>query len=206
MSEELEQLRAKLRDLARPGARIESPYHVLSVPDEDLKHLARQSARKHRNESYAVLVDLACGLWKAGVHEEMTLALAMLSTFERHLDESHWNLLKGWMDDVRTVDHCDIIGRDLLGAIVTRDRTFVRVLRHWARSENVFVRRAAVLGVFLRTRQMSDIEAALSVCEPLMNDKEPLVRDALEQVLRECVDVDAAMTEEFRARWNGSSP
>lgn len=202
MSSEAEALRQKLRDLARPGARRESPHHVLSVPEEEVRRLARQTARKHRNEDVNVLVSLAGELWQTGVHEEMTLALVMLQTLERFLDDSHWNVFKTWMEDVRTVDHCDRMARELLGAIVTRDRTFVRVLRHWARSENVWVRRAAVLGVFLRARQMSDIEAALSVCEPLMADKEPLVREAVELILKECVEVDAAMTAEFRSRWS----
>lgn len=169
----------------------------------DLRKIGRVFARRHRRDpDLAGLLDLARRLWRSGRRDERSVAIHLLSPLERLLRASHWPVFKDWMRRVTSREHCDAIAGELLGAIVARDRTFVRVLRHWARSPNVWFRRAAVMGVLLRARQMGDVDAALSVCEPLMRDRRPEVAEAVDRVLAECREADGAATAEFLERWD----
>ena len=59
------------------------------------------------------------------------------------------------------------------------------------------------MGVLLRTRQMGDVEAAFYICESLMRDKSPQVREAVVAVLTEAWGADARLTREFLERWRG---
>jgi 3-methyladenine DNA glycosylase AlkD len=195
MMEELASVRRRLREARAGGLKA-------------LQRLAKQLARRyHRHdEELGPILTLAELLWWGGVHEERMLAVHMLSTLERLLAPEHWNIFKEWMDSVHSRETCDGVAGHLLGSIVTRDRTFVRVLRYWALSDNVWIRRAAAMGILLRTRQMSDIDAALSVCEPLMRDPTPEVQEAVGRVLYEARQLDPEMTDDFLDRWMGKAP
>ncbi|HLY73013.1 MAG TPA: DNA alkylation repair protein, partial [Planctomycetota bacterium] len=96
---------------------------------------------------------------------------------------------------------CDGIAVELMGSLVKRDRTWCRVLKHWTLSKGVWDRRAAAMGVLLRTRQMGDVEAAFYICESLMQDRAPEVREGVAIVLSEARLSDAAATGEFLDRW-----
>ncbi len=129
----------------------------------------------------------------------------MMSALVRRLDHDHWIEFKGWLKGVRSADHCDGIAVDLLGSLVKRDRSWVRVLKHWTLSTNVWDRRAAVMAVLLRTRQMGDVEAAYYICEPLMRDDSEVVREAVIEVLLEALYSDPSQTRDFLDRWRGKA-
>lgn|GEM_PF-5650435 len=192
MKSELETIRDRLRGVADPS---------------EIRRIGRVVARRHRRDpDLSTLLSLAGRLWKSGRSEERTVAVHLLSPLERLLEAAHWPVFKGWMRGVRNRDHCDSLACELLGAIVARDRTFVRVLRHWAIASNPWFRRAAAMAVWKRVGQMGDVDAALSVCEPLMRDRHPAVVEAVDRVLAGCLASDAPTTEEFLERWKRRLP
>lgn len=149
------------------------------------------------------LLATARSLWRSRWHEERSTAIHMVAALVRRLGHEDWAEFKGWIQDVRSADHCDGIAVDLLGSLVKRDRSWCRVLKHWTLSKRIWDRRAAVMAVRLRTRQMGDVEAAFYVCESLMRDRSPRVREAVEAVLAEAWQSDPVQTREFLERWDG---
>src|SRR5439155_17523159 len=144
---------------------------------------------------------LADLLWKSPWHEERRVAIHAVIALGRRLGPDHWGTLKDWVRGVRCADLGDAIAVELLGRLVKRDRSWCRVLKHWTLSRNVWERRAAVMAVVLRTRHMSDAEAALQLCEPLMRDRAPEVQEAVSAVLREALAADPVLTRDFINRW-----
>jgi 3-methyladenine DNA glycosylase AlkD len=185
-------------------AALHSPLSFHGAVPPRVRSLAREVARRHRaDRSLEPLLSVARLLWKSRWHEERSTALHMISAFVRRLDHAHWNELKGWLKGVRSADHCDGIAIELLGSLVKRDRSWCRVLKHWTLSESVWERRACVMGVLLRTRQMGDVEAAFDVCESLMRERAPEVREAVVALLSEARHSDPAATLGFLERWKG---
>lgn len=129
----------------------------------------------------------------------------MLAFLSRRLEAEHWKEFKRWIGEVRTAEHCDAIATGLLGPLVKRDRSWCRVLKHWARSRHAWERRAAVGAVLLRVRHMGDVEAGLEVCEALMRDSSPIVQEGVSALLREAGAVDPAAAREFLDRWRGKA-
>jgi len=188
--------------LARSALRSPLSFHGVIPPQ--VRSLAREIARRHRRDrTLSALLSTARLLWKSRWHEERSTAIHMVAALVRRLDHDHWIEFKGWLQGVRSADHCDGIAIDLLGSLVKRDRSWVRVLKHWTLSTSVWERRAAVMGVLLRTRQMGDVEAAFYICESLMRDKAPEVRDGVVTVLTEAWRSDPVQTQEFLDRWKG---
>jgi hypothetical protein len=50
---------------------------------------------------------------------------------------------------------------------------------------------------------MGDVEAAFYICESLMRDRAPEVREAVVAVLTEAWTSDPTLTREFLDRWKG---
>ena len=188
--------------LARTALRSPLSFHGVIPPQ--VRSLAREIARRHRGDrTLDGLLSTARTLWKSRWHEERSTAIHMVAALVRRLGPDDWAEFKGWLKAVRSADHCDGIAIDLLGSLVKRDRSWCRVLKHWTLSASVWERRAAAMGVLLRTRQMGDVEAAFDICESLMRDKSPQVREAVVAVLTEAWTADARLTREFLERLKG---
>ncbi len=183
---------------------LQSPLTFHGVIPPQVRALAREIARRHRRDrTLEGVFSTARALWKSRWHEERSTAIHMIAALVRRLDHDDWAEFKTWLKSVQSSDHCDGIAVDLLGSLVKRDRTWCRVLKHWTLSESIWERRAAAMGVLLRTRQMGDVEAAFYICESLMRDHAPEVREAVVAVLTEAWTADAAQTREFLDRWKG---
>jgi 3-methyladenine DNA glycosylase AlkD len=205
---EFAEIRRRLRAQANRQAAslaksaLHSPHSFIGVIPPQVRSLAREIARRHRKDrTLEPLLRLARALWRSRWHEERSTAVHLVAALARRLDHEHWNEFKGWLRTVRSADHCDGIAVELLGGLVKRDRTWCRVLKHWTLSPNVWVRRAAIMGVLLRTRQMGDVEAAFYIGESLMQDRSPEVRDGVAIVLSEAQLADPVATQEFLDRW-----
>jgi len=181
---------------------LRSPLSFYGVIPPQVRALAREIARRHRKDrTLGPLLATARKLWKSSWHEERSTAIHMVAALVRRLNHEDWKELKGWVESVRSADHCDGIAVELLGSLVKRDRTWCRVLKHWTLSKRVWDRRAAVMAVLLRTRQMGDVEAAFYICESLMEDRAPQVVEGVVTVLSEAWLADPDRTKDFLDRW-----
>jgi 3-methyladenine DNA glycosylase AlkD len=207
---EVAEVKRRLRALSDPKAArmakaaLRSPHAFHGVIPPQVRALAREIARRHRQDpNLEALLSTARALWKSPWHEERSTAITMVAALTRRLDADHWTEFKAWLKGVRSPDHCDGIAVDLLGSLVKRDRSWVRVLKHWTLSKSAWERRAAVMAVLLRTRQMGDVEAAFYICESLMRDRARPVQEAVVAVLAEARASDQEATQDFQARWKG---
>lgn len=209
---EVDEVRRRLRSLGNPAAAklakaaLGSPLWFHGVIPPQVRSLAREIARRHRRDrSLSALMSTARELWKSRWHEERSTAICMVAALVRRLEHDDWNQFKDWLRGVRTADHCDGIAVDLLGSLVKRDRSWCRVLKHWTLSPELWQRRAAVMAVLLRTRQMGDVEAAFDICESLMRERAPQVRQAVVTVLWEAERSNPELTRRFLDRWKGKA-
>jgi len=162
------------------------------------KKISRTTQEKGSTEE---VLSLAQNLWTAGDDEERFLAIHLVASVERFLDSSHWNLFRDWLKQAGTETLRDGVASRIFGALAMEDRSWVRVLCHWARSEDPLERRAAAMAIFPRTRQMSDHEAALSVLEAMMGEGEEGVRGAVLRLVQECLEINRPDTLEFLGQW-----
>src|SRR5436190_2913600 len=212
VKDEVAEIRRRLKSMSNEQAAqlakeaLGSPHAFYGVIPPQVRALAREIARRHRKDkTLAPLLAVARVLWKSRWHEERSTAIHMIAALVRRLDHDDWNEFKTWLKGVRSPDHCDGIAVELLGALVKRDRTWCRVLKHWTLSKSPWERRAAAMGVLLRTRQMGDVEAAFYVCESLMEDRAPQVIEGVVAVLSEAWLSDPARTKEFLDRWKSKT-
>ena len=88
----------------------------------------------------------------------------------------------------------DISAPHIVGAyLFDKDRA---PLYEWARSENVWERRIAIISTFDFIRK-NDFDDALRICEILLADRHDLIHKAVGWMLREIGKRDVGVLEEF---------
>ena len=128
------------------------------------------------------------------------MTIVIMATLSRKLHPDLWIEFKRWVGQAVDPEHAFAIGDGILGPMVCHDRSWCRVLRHWIRSKNPWMRLAAAAAIGLRTARMSDVEAAFFVCGPILSDRHPRVRKAAEAVMKEARRADPVATREFLSR------
>jgi hypothetical protein len=117
-------LQRELRAAARPTAGFDarahlgSPVPVLEVRSPDVRGIARAFHRGHRNLPLAGLHRLAGQLWQGRTFEERILGIELLRCRLRSLDESSWEMLDRWVDDVSGWGLTDSLAGGLLSEMV----------------------------------------------------------------------------------------
>lgn len=130
-------------------------------------------------------------LWNGNTYEERLLALRFLIAFRGLLGEREWGLLAKWAETAENWSLADWIAH-VRAWLLRRYPERVTALINWCGSENVWVRRAAVVSLLIydpeekeRTQIAVPTRQALRVVEAAMFDTNPLVMKATTWVARE---------------------
>lgn len=130
-------------------------------------------------------------LWNGKTYEERLLALRFLLAFRGLLGEREWGLLAKWSETAENWSLADWIAH-VRAWLLRRYPERVTALINWSGSENVWVRRAAVISLLIydpeekeRTQVAVPTRQALRVIEAAMMDTDPLVQKATAWVARE---------------------
>jgi 3-methyladenine DNA glycosylase AlkD len=155
----------------------------------------RKLVKKYRELDFASLVQLI----NSPIHEERLIALLILvERYKTACDEKEkqrvFNFYVKHMKQVNNWDLVDLSAHHIIGChLFKRDRV---VLKKWARSKNLWVRRVAVLATFYFIRQ-NDFKYTLKISDILLKDKEDLIHKAVGWMLREVGKRDLKIEEKF---------
>jgi 3-methyladenine DNA glycosylase AlkD len=221
-----DELEARLANLATPGRAAQERRYLRS----DLTHLGtavptiRRTVasfdREHPQLGHAELRGLVTQLWDhpltAPVHERRLAAVELLARHTGQLGTPDAPLLERMLRESRTWALVDALSIQVVGTLVLRDDAdWADLLRGWARDEDRWVRRAALLAHLpsLRRGQAHDratgpprrvarpaaerladaagpsVEVVFTrfaeLADPLLEERDPFVRKAIGWVLRE---------------------
>lgn len=199
------QLRRQLRAASRPSSGSDarsylgSPVPVLEVRSPDVRRIASDFCRGHRDLDLATVWNVAEALWRGRWFEERILAVELLRRWVRLLDDDAWRTLDRWVDDVSGWGLTDALAGGLLGPLVLGHPERIRDLARWGRSPNPWRRRASLYALS-RTVRSGELGPAFRLIDPLRADPDRWVQRAVGTWLRECWKVDTARTERYLTR------
>jgi len=165
----------------------------------------RQEARAWRTAHAGWDSDALCGLtealWRREVFELRSFALELLVKQAAELEARHLPVLERLLRDSHTWALVDEIAPRLVGPLLIRHpREAGRVLDRWAKDEDFWIRRAAILSLLLPMRQgQGDWKRFARYADPLLEDREFFIRKAIGWVLREAVKTESARVVTFVA-------
>ncbi len=165
---------------------LKSDLEFLGVKVPQVRREAKAWLRERGELSRRELVSITGVLWAAGVHELRSFAVD-LSIFR--LDD--WSpddlpRFEQWLREARTWAHVDAIAVQLIGRLLEREPAVAKTLDRWARDDNFWLRRSAMLALLLGLRSgEGDWPRFVRYADAMLEEKEFFIRKAIGWILRE---------------------
>jgi len=196
-------VRRSLRAHADPSiaasqqAYMKSSMPFLGVRVPEVRRLTKAEARAHPPSGLADLERAARTLWDEATHREERYAAASLTALPvaRGRMEllplyEHMAVTGAWWDHVDEVAHRVAALHD------AHPETTTATVRRWSMSDDVWLRRLAILGQLGRKERV-DLALLADLIEPNVADTEFFIRKAIGWALREVARVDPDWVRTF---------
>lgn len=152
----------------------------------EIRRAANDFARQHRHLSRGELRKIVDELWSTDVYELRSAGIALLSRYAALLEERDLPWLIGLVRRSKTWAHVDWLATDVVGGVVGESRTALRRVPKWARDDNFWVRRTALLAQLRQlSHQRGDFELFARIAATMLDEREFFIRKAIGWVLRE---------------------
>lgn len=192
------QLKAAAPHRPDPGAQsyLSSPVPVLGVRVPRLRALVSAFRKANRDIDVDKVNRLAASLWKSATFEEKALAITLLDTYAKILDDASWRLIDSWVDEATGWGLCDWLGLGPVTKIAYSQPARFREILRWTKSKNPWRRRIAVYALhdFVFAEKL---DKPFQLLRRLLYDDEFWVQRAVGTWLREAWKKDGRRTEAF---------
>ncbi len=146
-------------------------------------------------------------LVRSGKYEETSFAIRLLKEFPEKFDAGTFAQIEKWFEiGIVNWAHTDVICGDLISQFLERDIVPLEALSQWRTAKNKFQRRAVPVALISRLKSTSDYTPLFTFVEPLMQDPQRVVHQAMGWFLREAWKLRAKQTETFLLKWKNDAP
>ena len=163
-----------------------------------LRRFAHEWRRRLLKErGFPFVLEAADQLFQPGFEEEKTFAIFLLEQSPAKLSDSEFRLFESWLDRVENWGDHDGLTIYLIGPMMLAKPQRVKRVRHWARSRNLWHRRAAAVSLIRGIRRGLFWEESQAVAGILLSDQELVVQKGLGWMLREASKANPRRTVPF---------
>ncbi|UJR86927.1 DNA alkylation repair protein [Sandaracinus amylolyticus] len=189
---------------ASEKAYMKSELAFHGVPMAAIRSAARDFEKAHRDLDRAALRAIGDALFASGWFDLRHAAIALLERKRRVLAPDDLAWLVSLARDAAAWAHVDWLATKVIGAVLEAHPASSSIVETWARDEDVWVRRTALLAHLdvLRAGE-GDFDRWRAIAEPMLDDRSFWIRKAIGWVLRDISRKRPALTETF-LRANGS--
>jgi 3-methyladenine DNA glycosylase AlkD len=188
-----EQIEAELRAVGTPARAIQEKRYLKS----DLVHLGTTVPalrkivvafrRAHPELGHDEVVALARELWRKPIHERRAAAVELLELDKDLLVAADLALVESFLRQARGWALVDNLAANVAGDLFERyPKQLGKVLDRWARDDDFWLRRSALLALLLPLRRGGgDFARFGRYADAMLEEKEFFIRKAIGWVLRE---------------------
>ncbi len=196
----LEEIRSELHSLRNPKKAeqsknyLKSPYNFYGITVPQL----RKIAKKHKNLTIYETFNLFDELWNSGNHEEMCIALFLLTNHKKQFSLEFWNFLTKpeRLNKFKTWDHVDEASSHTLGVILAENAQLNSQIKEFSQSKNTWVRRISIVSQYQSIKK-GKIQLTILLAEKLCNDEDIYVQKGTGWMLREAAKKNPVQIKEF---------
>jgi 3-methyladenine DNA glycosylase AlkD len=167
-------------------AYLKSDLEFLGVGLPAMRQIVGGVKRHYQGLDRQCLVALVDILWKTPVFERRMMAVLLLEAFEPLLQPIDIALLERLIRQSKTWAFVDELAIVITGPLVERAPELRRVLDRWARDEDFWVRRSAMLALLRPLRRgRGDFQRFAGYADRMLEEREFFIRKSIGWVLRE---------------------
>ncbi len=197
---ELEQIRAELYSLRNPTKAelvkkyLKSPYDFYGITVPTLRKIAKH----YKDLDLYTTFNLFDELWNSSNHEEMSLALYLLTNHKKKFTVEFWDFLTNpkRIEKFKTWDHVDEACSHTLGEVLLKNIYLNSEIKKMAESRNPWIRRMSIVSQYPLIKK-GKIQFTILLAEKLVYDEDIYVQKATGWMLREVGKKNLIELKEF---------
>ena len=181
-------------------------YDAYGLSDNKLKDKLN-SILNDNDVNIELIINTSELLVKSGKYEETFFAILLLKSFSKEFKAETFKEITHWFEiGINNWAHTDVICRDLISVFLKNNIIDLKSFDNWRTAKNKFQRRAVPVAMIEILKIIADYERLFEFIEPLMQDKERVVRQGLGWFLREAWKIKKEETESFLLKWKNEAP
>jgi 3-methyladenine DNA glycosylase AlkD len=164
----------------------------------DVRKIARTYFAEVRDLSKEQLFVLCEPLWQSGYLEESSIACEWIRRIHPQLTANDWTIFDRWIDAyITNWAICDTFCNHTVGTFLEMYPRYVPKLRGWAKSKNLWKRRASVVSLVIPARKGLFHNDVFALAEILLLDSEDMVQKGYGWMLKEAGNFDQQSVFQF---------
>ena len=194
--------------MARPSGDFDSSRYFRASGDLGFYNVGTAAVRDlartiHAQQKVAWSIDEAMAFADALIEdrhlEVKGVAIELVARFHRDFTPRLLAKWKRWLAANHSANWAttDAICGALIGPLLVKHPSHCDSLRAWARHRNMWVRRAAIVGLIQRARRGDSLDEVYDIARRLHSDREDLIQKAVGWALREAGKTDMARLERY---------
>ena len=167
-------------------AYLKSDLDFFGATVPQVRRAAKDFKKAHPALDRASLVTLVEALWKTRYHELRSVGIALLEIYADELRATDIQLVEDLIRKSKTWALVDWLACKVAGSLVSRFPKAKSRLRRWAKDEDFWVRRSAMLALLTELRAGDgDFELFAKFATSMIEEREFFIRKAIGWVLRD---------------------
>ena len=152
----------------------------------DVTRISKEHFSRVEGQGKEGIFRMCESLFSSGYIEESFIACNWSYYARDGFAESDFAVFERWIGKyVSNWATCDTLCNHTVGAFVEKYPEFAGELKRWARSENMWMRRAAAVTLIIPAKKGKFLKEAFEIADILMDDKEDLVQKGYGWLLKE---------------------
>jgi 3-methyladenine DNA glycosylase AlkD len=164
---------------------LKSDLDFLGVSVWGIRKVIKAFAEQHRDLPRDDVAALIEALWANPVFERRMMAAMLLEEYVAVLEPSDLELIERLIRESKTWALVDVLSGDVVGEIILRNPKVAARLDAWAKDDDFWVRRSALLAQLLPLKHGASFRRFASYADAMLDEKEFFIRKAIGWVLRE---------------------
>ena len=164
---------------------LKSDLDFLGVSVWGIRKVMKAFAEQHRDLPRDEVAALIEALWARPVFERRMIAAMLLEEYVAVLEPSDLELIERLIRESKTWALVDVLSGDVVGEIILRNPKVAARLDAWAKDDDFWVRRSALLAQLLPLKHGASFRRFASYADAMLDEKEFFIRKAIGWVLRE---------------------
>jgi 3-methyladenine DNA glycosylase AlkD len=164
---------------------LKSDLDFLGVSVWGIRKVMKAFAEQHRDLPRDDVAALIEALWAKPVFERRMMAAMLLEEYVAVLEHSDLELIERLIRESKTWALVDVLSGDVVGEIILRNPKVAARLDAWAKDDDFWVRRSALLAQLLPLKHGASFRRFASYADAMLDEKEFFIRKAIGWVLRE---------------------
>jgi 3-methyladenine DNA glycosylase AlkD len=177
---------------------FKEPVKIYGVKTPVARKLAKQHFATVKGLPKNNVFRLCETFWQSGYTEEAFVACEWVARFHRQLEPADFPLLERWIDEyITNWATCDTFCNHTVGTFLEMYPKFIKELKRWAKSENLWKRRAAAVSLIMPARKGLFHKEIFELARILLLDSEDLVQKGYGWMLKSASQFDEPAVFEF---------